>query len=289
MINPVKIVFLLLLLFGILIFFGLGWVIKLILVLSAIAALIAILYIYGTSIFPAVGSMLRDAFRETFRRGEPPVFDRYGVYLFCGRVGCGKTISMVHEAARLKKRFPKLKIYANFHCKIADYMIETWEDVYNSENVDDNGVNQGILFLFDEIHLTFDSQSWKNAPANMLEYISLQRHLHKCIFGSSQVWSRVNKIIREQTDFVVECSSHCGKRLIKNVLFTQEVYQINGDLKDEGVRKRKNHNRYCFFASDELRSLYDTDEIVGAIDINKMGVTRKERKEMELDYFDKKS
>ena len=73
------------------------------------------------------------------------------------------------------------------------------------------------------------------------------------------------------------------------MLFTQEVYQINGDLKDEGIRKRKNHNRYCFFASDELRSLYDTDEIVGAIDIyDKMGITRKERKEMELDYFDKK-
>ena len=262
-----------------LIFFGL-----------VVIGVIVVVYLFGTAVFPAFFTMWLDAFKEAVGKNKSDrVFNRYGVYLFCGRVGTGKTISMVHEAQRLKKRFPKLKIYANFHCSIADEMITSWKDIYYSENIDENGVNQGILFLFDEIHLTFDSQSWKDAPANLLEYISLQRHFHKCIFGSSQVWSRVNKVIREQTDFVVECSSHFGKRLIKNVLFTQENYQINGEQKDAGMRKRRNYNKYCFYASDKLRKLYDTDEIVGSLDTGKIGVTRSEKKAMELDFLDKKA
>ncbi len=209
------------------------------------------------------------------------VFDLYGVYLFCGRVGTGKTLSMVRAATRVKKRFPKVKIYANFHCDIADEFITCWEDVLYSENVDSDGVNQGILFLFDEIHLTFDSQSWKDAPANLLEYISLQRHFHKCIFGASQVWSRVNKVIREQSDYVIECRTYFGKRLVRNTKFTQEEYNINGDLKGSGTRRRKHISNRFFFASDNLRSLYNTDEVIGAVKIG-VGVTRAEKKAMEM-------
>lgn len=208
------------------------------------------------------------------------VFDMYGVYLFCGRVGTGKTISMVRAAARIKKRYPKLKIYANFTCDIADETITCWEDVLYSENIDENGVNQGILFLFDEIHLTFDSQSWKDAPANLLEYISLQRHFHKCIFGASQVWTRVNKVIREQSDYVIECRTYFGKRLIRNEMFSQEEYNVNGDLKGSGTRKRKHIYKRYYLASDKLRNMYNTDEIIGAVKIG-VGVTRAEKKAME--------
>lgn len=256
----------------------------------SVIGLLFFVYLFSFNAFPALVSMVADTFKEILHINQPRVFDRYGVYLFCGRVGCGKTISMVNEARRLKRRFPKVKIYANFHCKLADGMISDWKDLLNIENIDENGVNQGVLFLFDEIHLTFDSQSWKSAPANLLEYISLQRHFHKCIFGSSQVWSRVNKILREQTDFVVECSNYFGKRLIKNVLFTQENYQINGDLKDAGMRKRKNYNKYFFYASNELRSLYDTDEIVGSLfESGKLGITKTEKKLLELDLDEKSS
>ena len=64
-----------------------------------------------------------------------------------------------------------------------------------------------ILVIIDD---TISSKTKPSSKAKHPQDFSLQRHLHKCIFGSSQVWSRENKIIREQTDFVVECSSHCA-------------------------------------------------------------------------------
>lgn len=228
-----------------------------------------IVVFFGFSFFPSLFLAFKDILVSSFskRRKISKPFDLYGVHIFCGRVGCGKSISMVRRARNLKRQFPKLKIYSNFTTTIADEYITCWQDVVTAENIDENGVNQGVLFLFDEIHLTFDSQSWKDAPDNLLEYISLQRHMHKCIFGASQVWSRVNKVIREQTDYVIECKSYLKGRLIKNTCYTNEDYQINGSQKDAGSRKRPKVYQLTFTATDELRGLYDTEEIIKGLSI----------------------
>ena len=233
---------------------------------------------FGKDVFIAFYRFVCDLFQKILTKNKDRVFDMYGVYLFCGRVGTGKTISMVRRAERIKRRFPNVKIYANFTCDIADGFITCWEDILTIQNVDeDTGINHGVLFLFDEIHLTFDSQGWKDAPANLLEYISLQRHFHKCIFGASQVWTRVNKVIREQSDWVIECHSYFGSRLIRNIQFSQEEYNVNGDLKGSGFRKRHWKSNKTFYASDKLRSLYNTDEIIGGL-----GITRAEKKAMSF-------
>ena len=234
-----------------------------------------ILFLFGKPFYIAFYRFLCDLVYRIITPKVDRIFDMYGVYLFCGRVGTGKTISMVRRAELIKKRYPKVKIMANFHTDVADDFITCWEDVLYSDNIDDvTGVNNGILFLFDEIHLTFDSQSWKDAPVNLLEYVSLQRHYHKCIFGSTQVWSRVNKVLREQSDWVIECKTYLGKRLVRNTTFTQEEYNVNGDLKASGVRRRYHKSNFCYYASDRLRDLYNTDEVVGKVD--NRGMTKEE-------------
>ncbi len=48
---------------------------------------------------------------------------------------------------------------------------------------------------------------------------------------------------------------------------------VNGDLKSSGIRRRYHVSNICYYASDKLRSLYNTDEIVSSIDI---GVSRED-------------
>lgn len=201
-------------------------------------------------------------FYHTKIRKEIKPFSYYGVYLFCGRVGCGKTISMVEKAKRIKDRYPKVKVYSNFHTEISDGLITSWKQLRDLTNKDENGEEQGILFLFDEIHLTFSSQGWQTAPMDLLSYVSLQRKNKKCIFCSSQVWTRVNKVIREQADFVIDCKSFFKHRIVRNKYYLAEDYAVNGEQKDSGMRKREVHARYHFVATDKLRKLYNTDEIV---------------------------
>lgn len=216
-------------------------------------------------------------------------FRGYGFWLYCGLGGSGKTLSMVEYLTRVHKKYPKLKIYTNFRYKYADGIISSWQDIIDLENyelvpiskadyesmlsrneIEETVVNDGeyyrkkhngIIFGFDEIHLTFASQKWADCPDNMLEYISQQRKLHKQIVSSSQVFTRIDKKLREQTNFVIECKS-LGGRWIFNRFFHTSDYLANDEKGDSGVRQRKRAKRYSFIAYDSLRQLYDTMQVM---------------------------
>ena len=242
--------------------------IKLIIPPVIIGALVLLYVFFGSAVFKAFPLFLRDCFKLLADRvkGKDVPFNMYGVYLYNGLGGNGKTISIVRKAHELKERYPKLLIMANFHTDVADQYFDKWEDILYTENVID-GVNHGVLILFDEMHLTLNSQGWQNAPDELLEFISLQRHLHKCILGSAQEWSRVSKIIREQVNFIVDCKSYMKGRLIINKTYTPENYIINGAQKGSGLRKRPRESKEVFVGTDKLRSCYDTDEIVKGLKI----------------------
>lgn len=226
-------------------------------------------------------------------------FKGYGFWLFCGLGGSGKTLSLAWYLFRMKKRYPKLKIYTNFRFKYSDGLINGWEDIINLENyelieisreeyqkkIDKMEVEEvlkkddkyylkrhnGIIFGFDEIHLTFASHKWENCPDNMLEYISQQRKLHKQIIGTAQVFTRVDIKLREQANYVVECKA-IGGRWVFNKYFIREEYEANGNLGDKGTKKRRRKKRYSFIAYDYIRELYDTMQTM--VDL-KQGKTNK--------------
>lgn len=184
-------------------------------------------------------------------------FRGYGFWLYCGLGGSGKTLSMVNYLNKQRKKYPNLKIYTNFNYKYADGKINSWEDLINYDNGE-----EGIIFGFDEIHLTFASQEWEKCPANMLDYISQQRKLHKQIVASSQVFTRIDKKLREQTNYVIECKSILMGRWVFNIAFNTDEYLANDEKGDKGARKRKRAFRLNFIAYDDIREAYDTMQIM---------------------------
>lgn len=214
-------------------------------------------------------------------------FDGYGFYLYCGLGGTGKTLSIVDKLIHLRRAYPKLLIYTNFDFEYADGYIDDWEDILNIENYEFieisekefnklgdrhkttldgkfyKRVNNGVVFGFDEIHMTLNSQGWKDAPENLLYYVSQQRKLHKMILASSQVWSRINIILREQTNFVIECRAMFMGRLIYNKTYNTETYIPPTERRKGG--KMKCLKRYSFVAYDGIRNKYDTEQIMKSL------------------------
>ena len=172
------------------------------------------------------------------------VFSGYGFWCYCGLGGSGKTLSMVNKLVAIKEKYPKVKILTNFTFELADGKIDSWRDLLDTTNFsveeitekeykrfvkyctykEDKGEiwqeivndelkyyvkrNHGVIFGFDEIHLTFESTKWEDAPSNLLDYISQQRKFHKLILATSQVFTRIDKKLREQTNYVIECRSY---------------------------------------------------------------------------------
>ena len=181
---------------------------------------------------------------------NPDSYDTYGVHVFAGEQGSGKTVAAMHFAKMLKERNPSSKIASNINLNYQDTHIEGWEDIMQNNN----GV-YGQAIIIDELQNWFNSNESRNFPPEMLTEITQQRKQRKCVIGTSQVFTRVAKPIREQVTFLYKPMTVLG------CLTIVRVYKC--DLKDDGtVNKMHMRNCYFFVHDDELRNCYDTYEKV---------------------------
>ena len=181
----------------------------------------------------------------------------YGCTFYVGKQGSGKTISMVHELDRIRKEFPKVKIYTNFGYKYQTYALEDLNDLSNEYFY--NG-EDGTVFAIDEIQNEFNC--FERVSPEILGAITQQRKHKCCILVTSQVFTRVSKSIREQAFTVVECMTLL-KRLTIGKYFDGIEYADCVDKSDDTKQKKCPLIKYsCFVQSDEIRKEYNTFDII---------------------------
>lgn len=177
---------------------------------------------------------------------DPLEFNEYGLHLFCGEQGSGKTTAVVELIQRWRKRYPEMKVITNMDMKGEDKSITHWRDILEYSND-----IYGTAVVIDEIQAWFSSNESRNFPPEMLAEISQQRKQRKAIVGTAQVFSRVAKPIREQTHFIYLPMTLFGCLTI--VRKTKREY-----WDDEKQRFRKYCGIYFFVHTDEIRNAFDT-------------------------------
>jgi len=178
-------------------------------------------------------------------------FQEFGLTLYCGRQGAGKTISMVEYLNRAHYRYPKALIVTNFDYIHATRRMESWQDFMDIRNGED-----GVIFAIDEIHSEYSSASSKNFPESLLSEISQQRKQRVKIVATAQVFNRVAKPLREQCFSVNLCST-----FFKRWTFTREYHAQAYEMYCESTnrdKKLKTLGKHSFVQSDYLRNCYDT-------------------------------
>ena len=179
----------------------------------------------------------------------PGEFQEYGLHLFCGEQGSGKTTSVVDLLMnRWKKQYPLLKVYTNLDYKYENGPITHWKDLLSDER--SNG-KYGVVNVIDEIQSWFSSLQSKDFPPEMLGEISQQRKQRKCIVGTAQVFGRVAKPIREQTSFVYLPFTIAGcltvVRVSKPIYYDEQTFTFKKFIKT-----------YFFVHTPKLRNAFDT-------------------------------
>lgn len=186
---------------------------------------------------------------------NPDAFDTFGVHVFAGEQGSGKTVAAMHFAKMLKERNPSSKVASNIDLNYQDNKITGWEDILNNNNGE-----FGQAIIIDEIQNWFNSMESRNFPPEMLTEITQQRKQRKCVIGTSQVFTRISKPIREQITFLYRPIT------IMHCLTIVRVYKVA--LTEDGtVKNMTMRNCYFFVHDDELRSCYDTYEKVERIGV----------------------
>lgn len=189
-------------------------------------------------------------YKLLFARNNPDYFYPAGIWVFCGPQGSGKTLSMVQTLKRMLKEYPKAMVVSNLQIYGLDVPIipfESYEQLLNLSN----DVN-GIIFVLDEIHVLWNSLESKDIPISEMATFCQMRKDRRVILGTSQVYSRIAKPIREQLQYVIECRNFAGVLQWNEVLDPAYCQEEGGQLVADKICTR------LWFHTPALYASYDT-------------------------------
>lgn len=180
-------------------------------------------------------------------------FKFHGIQLYIGFQGSGKTISAVKHLIEIKKMYPKCIIVTNLKLNGIDAInfstIEDLSTVLTSVNND----KLGVVYVIDEIHTYFNALDSKSIPPFIFAEISQQRKQRKLIIGTSQLFGRIAKPFREQTDTMIFCKTYAGL-FTTNTAYDGKTLEIDS----EGNLYGNVLARGWFYQTRKLRNFFDT-------------------------------
>lgn len=184
-----------------------------------------------------------------FACNNPDYFYPAGIWVFCGKQGSGKTLSAVKCLKEICKQYPKAKVISNIDIKGLDRDVipfERYEQLFES-----NGI-EGIIYMLDEIHVLWNSLESKDIPITEMATFCQMRKDRRVIIGTSQVYGRIAKPIREQLQYVIDCSNFFNLIQCNTIIDPSECIEKDGHICGEVLGKR------FWFHTPELYDSYDT-------------------------------
>ena len=194
-------------------------------------------------------------------------FEGWGLHIYLGKFGAGKTCSMVREVYRYCERYKDLTIITNL--KLVNFPEDVTILPLNSINDILNAPDNTIVVV-DEIGTIFNSRDFMGNKDNCLPKILFQhlcqcRHRHMMIFGTVQRWGFLDKQLRDITSDVTVCSAfapHPFSRMITNTCYNAEEYDL---FYQSPMRPLAPIGTEVWIQTDFYRELYDTTEMVSTM------------------------
>ncbi len=162
-------------------------------------------------------------------------FPYHGVYCFCGKQGSGKTLTAVRLISNIYLDYQDVYLITNVELNtdilthIPKENIIPFTRYYQLFMVYD----KPVIFFIDEAHLLFNSLESKHADVNMFAVISQNRKRQRVFILTSQVFSRLQLVMREQINTIITCNTYL------NFLTHCVVYHDFEKQRDELVGKKE--------------------------------------------------
>ena len=189
-------------------------------------------------------------YKIRFARDNPDYFYPAGIWVFTGPQGSGKTLSMVQTLKKMIADYPKAMVCSNLEIRGLDRPVIPFTDYAQIQELD-NGV-EGIIFALDEIHVLWNSLESKEIPISEMAIFCQMRKNRRVILGTSQVYGRIAKPIREQLQYVIDCKNFFNLIQFNKIIDPNEGEEKDGHLSGEQICTR------IWFHTPELYRSYDT-------------------------------
>ena len=191
------------------------------------------------------------------------LFPGWGIHLFTGKFGQGKTSLMTIKAYNFACKYPQLNILTNIkltnfpkHTRIIS--LNTADDILNAP--------ENTLVLIDEIGTLFNSRDFstgKNSvPKPVFQHLCQCRKRHMMIYGTVQRFNLLDKQIRDISATVRECSAkgkHPFSRMLTEVCYSIDEYEAW--CANRMYTPTPSYSN-VLIQKDQYRRLYDTTELI---------------------------
>lgn len=217
-----------------------------------VAVLIAVLLFFRQ--LPFLAKVFRWLAMDIYRFfTQPRKVHLYGIWLYCGLYGQGKTMALTEYLTRMREKYgDKIYISTNYGFKGEDFPLNSWKDLLTE-------YDRPVIFGYDEIQNEFNSRDYRNFPYELVKLLTQNRKGHgKQIVGTAQRYGRVDKTIRELCTHVVECKKGWFGRVTKLKKYDVEDYEMFINEIDIMKKRKIPCQRYRFIQTDELRNAYDS-------------------------------
>ena len=218
-------------------------------------------------------------YKRRFRNTHPEYFDPEGLLVFCGGQGSGKTLSAVQYVKKLCIEYPRAVLVTNVDIKGLPGHTAVIEYNGIESLVKHNNGYAGVIYFIDEIHLEFNSLESKNIPIEVMVEVSQQRKQRKHLIGTSQVYMRMAKPLREQIKNVVLCKNYFGCIQLNKLIDGENTHEEDGKLKVDTLK------HVLWFHSPELYSSYDTFAKMRRYSKEWQGVSRQNIYDNKMEVF----
>ena len=183
-------------------------------------------------------------------------FNCYGIDMFIGMFGHGKTLSMTHRARLLYQKFgDDLRFISNYKLNDIPYI-----PLINFNQLVDIGEEEessykGTIVLIDEIENVLSHRNFANFPLALLHTLTQQRKKKVYIMCSAQRFFMVDKLFRSITTHVIDCNKfwrfqHCCY---------YDAWDLENAMNYNMIKRLA--NRWWFVRNKDYMS-YDTSEMV---------------------------
>lgn len=183
-------------------------------------------------------------------------FSLYGIDLYCGIFGTGKSLSMTHRARQIYKIYgDRVRFISNYDLKDIPYipLINFNQLVDLGDEEDDK--YEGTVVLIDEIQSLLSHRNFSNFPLELISMLCQQRKRRVFILASCQRYAHVDKLFRTITTNVIMCKKFWRFEQCK----VYDAWDMENAVNNDMLRSKAN---IWWFIKNQDYNSYDTDKMI---------------------------
>lgn len=183
-------------------------------------------------------------------------FNLFGISMFIGMFGHGKTLSMTHQARLIYEKYgDNVRFISNYKLNDIPYipLINFNQLVDLGEEEEENYV--GTVILIDEIENVLSHRNFANFPLPLLHMLTQQRKKRVYILCSAQRFFMVDKLWRSITTNVYNCNKFWRFQHVEEY----DAWELENAMNYSMIKRKSNH---WYFVRNKDYLAYDTSQMI---------------------------